>query len=153
MPLAAPVGFLYWYSTSIILALLILINVFSHVHHYFSRPSQSTTALQTVLPAPVTSTVATKRINLGATETSKLRSKTVIRLARCAQVAFEKYVVLTAVPLLPIWLRNWRPVMSSVPTTELVWSISYSVGVLVLSFWGGEAVYPLGWPNAKRHIE
>ena len=140
MPLAAPVGYLYWYTTSIVLGLLILINVFSHAYHYFSRPTQSTAVLQPALPAPVTSTATNKCIQLAPTETLKSRSRTVIRLARCAQLFFEKYVVLTSIPLLPRWWRDWRPVTSHVPTIELVWSVSYSFVVLVLSFWGSESV-------------
>jgi len=141
MPLGAPVGFLYWYTTSIILGILTFLNIITQLYRFISRPRSTASTSFTTLPAPVTSQLALSRSTFEGTEAEKPEVPQLSRLARIARVLWvlaEKYVILTALPLpkLRWWIK--RKTKPSVATTELVWQGGYVLGVLVLSFWGGQ---------------
>lgn len=136
MPLPVPVGFLYWYTTSIILGILTLLNILTKLYSYFTRPTEGSTTPLTCIPAPVISQIS-QDSDSEASKPVKPELGTLSRATRAAKVLAEKYVVLTALPLpkLRWWIK--RAAKSSVPTSELAWQGGYVIGILVLSFWGG----------------
>ena len=141
MPLSAPVGFLYWYTTSIILALLTLYNILTRLHRYFTPAKRCAPPTFTMLPPSVTNVSSApgsirELLEEGGPAWRKLgffsRSRRVLR------VVTEKYITLTSLSLPRLWSRTQRKPASSIQTIQLAWNVGYTVGVLVLSFWGSE---------------
>lgn len=142
MPLPAPVGLLYWYTTSVILAILTLVNILGHLYAFLTRPSRND---QSTLPLPVT---APTEGSPSTTMDSKHVDKSIdarltlhIRIGRTVKLVFEKYILGTALPLpaLRFWVK--RAAKASTPTSELGVSIAHAAITLILSFWGSESLY------------
>lgn len=148
MGLPQPVGYLFWYTTSVILGILTLINIVSITIRHLARraksqpgsnPQLTSTDLDSTCSSPTTSShtdsnaskdVESVRIvrRLGAGQ----------RFGRAVTLGMDKYVGLSAVPLPRIrwWVK--RPT-NSVATTEVVWTIVYTLGCLILSFYGSKS--------------
>jgi hypothetical protein len=139
MALPAPVGYLYWYTTSIILALLTLLNAVNHIYRYITRPSSTPSAPLTAMPSPTKTFSSAASLESGRSQRPQLSA--LDRAARAARVVAEKCVILTALPLpnLRFWIKQ-RTAKSSISTAELTWQVCYVLGVLVLSFAGSELV-------------
>ncbi|WVQ79682.1 hypothetical protein IAT38_001782 [Cryptococcus sp. DSM 104549] len=119
MALPAPVGYLYWYTTSIILFLLTLLNLSSKLarlarHHNF--PAR-------LFPPPTTTNAHTDTSRLG-------------RTARTTYMLLEKYVFLTGVPVPRAHFWRKKNKWKGLPTPEVAWRVGYTVGFLVLAFYG-----------------
>ena len=150
MPVSSPVGYLYWYTTSVILFILTLINISTKFYSYFSRPTIRTPSF-TALPAPVTSSSRSPRLQLEQVDAGRgakgAQLSTLVRGGRVAWVIVEKYVILTALPLprMRWWIK--RLPRSSIATTELIWQVGYTLLVFVLSFWGSKSASSGHAPN------
>ncbi|WWD19282.1 hypothetical protein CI109_103740 [Kwoniella shandongensis] len=139
MGLPAPVGYLYWYTTSIILFILTLLNVASKLYKHYSRPvitSPNAGSGQTPAPSstqPEKSSVSSK--SQRTAPRSRLYGQ-VRRTIRATGVWLDKHVLLTAItlPSVRFWAKKAKKV--AYPTTEVAWRVGYTVGFLVLSFYG-----------------
>ncbi|ORY35674.1 ferric reductase like transmembrane component-domain-containing protein [Naematelia encephala] len=140
MGLPAPVGYLYWYTTSIILAIFTLANIISRIYYYVTRPAPLKRPAFTELPpdassnASQTSTLTPSKLESGQS-TSARRGDRVGRAARAGIVIFEEVITLSALPLphLRFWIK--RTAKASIPTTELGCNVAYLAGILTLSFY------------------
>jgi hypothetical protein len=116
------VGLLYWYTTSAILAFLTVIHFTNLAFRYYTRA---------VAPAPPRREVESQ---------VRVKSSTLRRFSSATLIAYEKYVLLTALPL-PRWRLRWwiqAKGRNLLPTSELVWTFGYALGCLVLCFYGSE---------------
>lgn len=158
MGMSQPVGYLYWYTTSVILGILTGLNIISIALRYLARraridasatapasaPAPSTTKeLDTPCSSPTTSTSASSSDygkDVEDQQTQQRRLGRVDRFSRAASLALDKYVGLTAIPLprlrLRFWVKRGRTPGSSVATTEFIWTVVYTLGCLILSFYG-----------------
>jgi hypothetical protein len=146
MGMGTPVGYLYWYTTSIILGILTLLNIASHLVHTFLTKRYCSPA---VLPSPVagfdspssdTTVVEGRDEEKGSLSAATPRSiGTVHRLGRAAITGWNKYALLTAVHM-PTTnrLRGKRAAKSFMPTSDLAWTLGYLLGCMVLTFYGSE---------------
>lgn len=143
MGMPQPVGYLYWYTTSVILALLTLLNVVSIVIQYTTRRARSagikttTPELDSACSSPTTSSASS--LSKDVEDAGIVRKLgTGERFGRAFTSAADKYVGLSAMPLpkLRWWIKRASP--SSVATTEVVWTVVYTLGCLILSFYGSE---------------
>ncbi|WVQ72001.1 hypothetical protein IAR50_001545 [Cryptococcus sp. DSM 104548] len=111
MSLPAPVGYLYWYTTSIILFILTLYNVLYKLFH-----------------------LARSRgfINTASSHDSRMG-----RIWRTGRALMDKYLLLTGIPRPPLmfWRRR-RSKWQVLPTTQVFWRVGYTAGFLVLAFYG-----------------
>ena len=144
MGMSQPVGYLFWYTTSVILGILTLLNIITIALRHLARRARSQSNSQLTTPeldsacsSPTTSSSSdvskdVERVSvvrkLGAGE----------RLGRAVMLGMDKYIGLSAVPLpkLRWWVK--RAPKSSVATTEVIWTVLYTLGCLILSFYGSE---------------
>jgi len=150
-PIAA--GLLYWYTTSAILGLLTILNIASVLLARLAtrrvplpRPSSPSNPL-----AP-----SARRVSTGSTDDTdhdvekdlsilegggdiERASGRGWRLIRATGTAWTKYVVLADLPVPGIKLVKRKA--RTIATTDVGWSIAYTVGVLVLSLCGSESAH------------
>lgn len=145
MPLLAPAGYLYWYTTSVILFILTLFNIIFKVYNHYSiisRPTELTAlpisrrTLKSSHSDPTASSLYAKSRVEEATCYDQRRSIP-YRLARVVITGYNRYFGLTSVTLPGICVcstKKWIGISSE----ELAWTVGYAVGVMLLSFWGCE---------------
>ncbi|KAK8854583.1 hypothetical protein IAR55_003322 [Kwoniella newhampshirensis] len=159
MGLPAPVGYLYWYTTSIILFVLALLNITSKLYHHFTRPIAASGSTLTAPPPAPTSTEpkplqksSAPSITTGRRSIPRSRLYgQVRRTIRAGTVFLDKHVFLTALtlPSVRFWAKKAKKV--AYPTTEVAWRVGYTVGFLVLSFYGtGWGTY--AWSNQAAWV-
>lgn len=151
MGLPQPVGYLFWYTTSVILGILTLINIVSITIRHLARRAQSqpgsksqltSTDLDSTCSSPTTSSHS-EAVGSAIKDVESVRIVRRIgageRFGRAVTLGMDKYVGLSAIPLPRIrwWVK--RPT-NSVATTEVIWTIIYSLGCLILSFYGSEPI-------------
>jgi hypothetical protein len=133
--LPAPVGYLYWYTTSLILLLLTLCNLSSILYRRFTY--SRTDRLEYGTPASSTSDVFVSRVRRASQEKALALTKShwIVRSGRVVRVLLERHVGLRIVrlPRARMWKarKTW-----SFPVTEILWTGEYVLGVMVLSFYG-----------------
>ncbi|ODN90700.1 hypothetical protein L198_06016 [Cryptococcus wingfieldii CBS 7118] len=110
MTLPAPVGYLYWYTTSIILFILTLYNVlYKLFHHARSK---------------------------GFIRTASSHDSRIGRVWRTGRALVDKHVLLAGIRRPPLKFWKKRPSKWQImPSTEVWWRVGYSVGFLVLAFY------------------
>ncbi|KAK4686608.1 hypothetical protein P7C73_g3519, partial [Tremellales sp. Uapishka_1] len=134
MGLPQPVGYLYWYTTSIILFLLTLLNLLSIAVRHFSRPASK--KVVDSLPTISSTPAEVFSVYSKSSETPARKLGALTRCGRTTIAALEKYFALTAIPLPRVqWWRK-RRAARTLPTTEVTINLGYILGVLVLSFYG-----------------
>lgn len=150
MGMQQPVGYLYWYTTSVILGILTLLNLVSIGLRCLARRSRSqasatattTKELDSACSSPTTSS-STSSDNGKDVEELRVHRRlgTVERFARAATLALDKYLGLTAIPLprWRFWMKRARAPAGSVATTEVIWTVVYTFGCLFLSFYGSKS--------------
>ncbi|WVR09402.1 hypothetical protein IAU60_006469 [Kwoniella sp. DSM 27419] len=141
MGLPAPVGYLYWYTTSIILAVLTICNFGSKLYHtYIQRRTPSTPLVAPSQPSPPVSpgsekTKVDEPVSSGAKHLGRLH-----RGFRALGVMVEKYFYLSGFTIrsrkLQIFGKTRKFHKRMYATPDLLWQGGYTVGFLVLSFYG-----------------
>lgn len=147
MALQEPVGFLYWYTTSVILAVFTCLHILIQVYHYASSIAPSfhpsfephSPSSQTTAVSSPTKSFARLKVQDGEKQEFVVRRiGRLQRALRAVGISLEKYVFLTSLHV-PRW-RWWmkRAAKRSIPTTEVGCTGLYLLGCLVLSFYGSE---------------
>lgn len=143
MGLSTPVGFLYWYTTSIILGLLTLLNIFTHLIRFRYRnrspaPSPEKSSANPDSP-PSVSSADLKDVEAAKGKGGIYGQLSLVRRAgRAAATGWNKYAILNAFRIPTINRRGKRVSKAFMPTTQFVWTVGYLIGNLVLSFYGSE---------------
>lgn len=145
MALEEPVGYLYWYTTSVLLAVFTGVHVLIQVYHYASSIAPSydpvieshSPSSQTTAASSPTKSFADLKVRDGEKQEFAVRRiGRLQRALRAVGITLEKYIFLTSLPI-PRW-RWWmkRAAKRSIPTTEVGCTGLYLLGCLVLSFYG-----------------
>ncbi|WVW85359.1 hypothetical protein I302_107397 [Kwoniella bestiolae CBS 10118] len=157
MGLSQPVGYLYWYTTSIILGILTLINFSTRLYLHLTRPKG-----QTLADTTATSTEKEPRLALEAPpsndidekaqekELDRARLSRLNRGIRSISVLVEKYFFLSGITIPArrfTLFGKVRKIHKRVyATPELFWTWGYTLGFLILSFYG-TGWETLAWSN------
>ena len=139
MGLPQPTGYLFWYTTSAILGVLTIINIFCITLRYFGLKSRAA-SLPQVESAPSSPDTSSRSGSIVEKDAENLRLVRrlgpVERFSRVFNMAFSKFIGLSTIPLPKLRWWNKRKQGSSVATTEFAWTIVYTLGCLLLSFYG-----------------
>ncbi|WWD02129.1 hypothetical protein V865_000167 [Kwoniella europaea PYCC6329] len=150
MGLPQPVGYLYWYTTSIILGILTIINFSTKFYSHLTRPKlhpspasssdtlvTTTTANGQTLPAPLAIEHSSEDEK---PQIEKARLGRLNRAVRALGVLVEKYFYLSGITLPArrfTLFGKVRKIHKKVyATPELFWTWGYTLGFLILSFYG-----------------
>lgn len=142
MGLPQPEGYLFWYTTSAILGLLTLINIISIAIRYIARRSFSTLPL--LESAPSTPDHSSRSGSLSEKDPENIRTTRQLskcqRFGRAFTLCSDKFIGLSTIPLprLRWWIK--RKPGNSIATVEVLWTLVYTVGCLVLSFTGSKSL-------------
>jgi hypothetical protein len=145
MGLPQPEGYLFWYTTSAVLGLLTLSNIASITLRWITQRSDAKRTLSQLASAPSSPTTSSRSGSLTSKEIEDARVgsgrqlSTTQRFSRAFVMGADKFIGLSTVPLprLRWWVK--RKQGNSIATVELAWTLVYSLGCLILSFYGSRS--------------
>lgn len=143
MGLPQPEGFLFWYTTSAILGLLTLINVAGITIRWLTRRSGAKRTMPQLPSTPSSPATSSRSASLTSKEAEEARGIRKLgpmqRFGRAFTMGADQYIGLSTIPVprLRWWIK--RKQKSSIPTVELAWTIVYTLGCLLLSFYGSKS--------------
>ncbi|WRT68633.1 uncharacterized protein IL334_005611 [Kwoniella shivajii] len=144
MGLPQPVGYLFWYTTSIILGILTILNFSNKLYHHLTRPkgsSQFTALVPSTGPSPLVSPDSSmEKQSSEAGQIQRARLGRLNRALRAFGVISGKYFYLSGITIKSkrfTILGKVRKFHKRVyATPDLLWMGGYTLGFLVLSFYG-----------------
>ncbi|WVQ95167.1 hypothetical protein IAU59_002261 [Kwoniella sp. CBS 9459] len=147
MGLPAPVGYLYWYTTSIILAILTVLNFTTKLYHHLTAPRNASPSSSSLAIAPAHAEKDSPPVTPSSIEkhddTPQGRVARLGRLNRGFRslgVMVEKHFYLSGLTIHPrrfhFWGKTRKMRKRLYPTPDLLWQAGYTLGFLVLSFYG-----------------
>ncbi|OCF32660.1 hypothetical protein I316_05581 [Kwoniella heveanensis BCC8398] len=148
MGLPAPVGYLYWYTTSIVLAILTVLNFSTKLYHHLTAPRKATlSSALTIAPAtprdeesspPVTPNSVEKHDDTPQGHVARLGRLN--RAFRSLGVMVEKHFYLSGITIhsrrFQLLGKTRKMRKRLYPTPDVLWQAGYTLGFLVLSFYG-----------------
>lgn len=150
MGLPQPEGYLFWFTTSAILGVLTIINIFCITLRYFGLKSRAASLpqLESAPSSPDTSSRSGSLVEKDAENLRLVRRLGPVgRLSRVFNMAFSKFIGLSTIPLPKLRWWNKRKQGSSIATIEFAWTIVYTLGCLLLSFYGSTSSLFLKRPS------
>jgi hypothetical protein len=141
MPPTTSAGLLYWYTTSAVLGLLTIINIISKLWAAFSARRRSPSSADIASLAPRRASIPGIDLEKASAAAIYAREQTrkaslFQRTLRVGSTIWMRYILLSDLPLPAApWIRRKA---ARLPATELSWTLGYTTGVLMLSFYGSE---------------